>query len=75
MATTVFRNGRTERGLEIPATGYSSAIPTYLGAKTQEPVSVVCLSLLFPKLGYPEATTVSLFSEEPAPLSKRSKRC
>lgn len=33
MATAVFRNGSTDRGYEIPATGCSSAIHTYLGGK------------------------------------------
>jgi len=76
MATTVFWNGRADRGLETPATGYSSASQTSLGGKKYyESVSVVCLSLLLPKLGFPEATAVSLFSEAPAPLSQSSKRC
>lgn len=35
MATAVFRNGRADRGLEIPATGCSSAIHTYLGGKNR----------------------------------------
>lgn len=33
MATAVFRNGRADRGLEIPAAGCSSAIHTFLGGK------------------------------------------
>lgn len=59
MATAVFRNGRADRGLEIPATGCSSAIHTDLGGKKYEFGSVV--GLLFPKLRFPEAATVMLW--------------
>lgn len=52
--------------------GYSAAIQTDLGGKKyDELVSVVCLNLLFPKLGFPEEPSSSLKNQ---PLSLQEKQ-
>lgn len=55
MATTVFRNRRTDRELETPATGYSSAIQTLFGWKIILQAHPGCLlEPAVPKTGVPQ---------------------
>lgn len=74
MATTVFRNRRTDRELETPATGYSSAIQTLFGWKIILQAHPGCLlEPAVPKTGVPQGYHCQLTLRRASPSAQEEQ--